>query len=139
MTVEKSFKTAEKIQAFGWSLAKVEDFGGAYSRIYRHAQAAIGRGSLRLDGKATENNERLLRRPVALNYVFITGSLEVEVVSAVTKGVKGLNIAGMLNIVKLLLLTIYLPCPVLARTNVAIGMQFQAHNSLEKLVDAWAL
>ena len=43
-------------------------------------------GSLRLDGKATENNESLLRRPVAVNYVFITGSLEMEVVSAVTKG-----------------------------------------------------
>ena len=99
MTVEKSFKTAE---TFGWSPAKVEDFSGAYSRIYPHAQAAIGRG--RLDGKATENNERLLRRPVAVNYAFITGSLEMAVVSAVTKG---LNIAGKLNIVKLLLLTIY--------------------------------
>ena len=64
----------------------------------------------------------------------ITGSLEMEVVSAMTKG---LNIAGKLNIVKLLLLTIYLPCPVLARTNVAIILQ--AHNLLEKLVDAWAL
>ena len=60
----------------------------------------------------------------------------MEVVSAVTKG---LNIAGKLNIVKLLLLSIYLPCPVLARTNVAIGMQLQAHNLLEELVDAWAL
>ena len=38
MTVEKSFKTAE---TFGWSPAKVEDFSGVYSRIYRHAQAAI--------------------------------------------------------------------------------------------------
>ena len=48
----------------------------------------------------------------------------MEVVSAVTKG---LNIAGKLNTVKLLLLTIYVPCPVLTRTNVAIGMQLQAH------------
>ena len=46
----------------------------------------------------------------------------MEVVSAVTKG---LDIAGKLSIVKLLLLTIYVPYPVLARTNVAIGMQFQ--------------
>ena len=60
----------------------------------------------------------------------------MEVGNAVTKG---LNIAGKLNIVKLLLLTIYLPCPVLVRTNVATSMQLQAHNLLEKLVDAWAL
>ena len=56
--------------------------------------------------------------------VYNRGSLEMEVVSAVTKG---LNIAGKLNTVKLLLLTIYVPCPVLTRTNVAIGMQLQAH------------
>ena len=59
------------------------------------AQAVIGCG--RLDGEATENNERLLRRPVAVNYVFITGSLEMEIVSAVTKG---LNIAGKLQYCK---------------------------------------
>ena len=49
---------------------------------------------------------------------------------------KGLNIAGKLNIAKLLLLTIYVLYP---ERIVAISMQFQVHNLLEKLEDAWAL
>ena len=94
-TVKKSFKTVEKVQNIrlepcqGWILQR------SLSRNWTFAQAAIWRG--RLDSKATENNERLLRRPrpVAVNYVFTTDSLEMEVVSAVTKG---LDIAGKLSI-----------------------------------------
>ena len=57
-TVKKSFKTEEDkiyIEAFGWSPAKVGDFSGAY-RSFRGLGCAGGRP----DGKATENNERLL-------------------------------------------------------------------------------
>ena len=43
MTVKKSFKTAEKIQE---SLAKVEDFSGAYSRIYRSLRLPLDVGGL---------------------------------------------------------------------------------------------